>query len=169
MVRKLNRLGMAITMADVRSLSGPGAIGRPHLAGALILKGFVHTTEEAFRRFLGHGGPAWVPKRKLTLEDALALSRAHSGRTVLAHPGTLRRDDLIPRLKELGLVGLEVWHPRHPPEISRHYLGMARKMGLVPTGGSDYHGSRNPGVQLGSSHVPASALGELRAAARPAS
>ena len=164
-VEKLNQLGVEITMDDVRSMSGPGSIGRPHIAGALVLRGHVDHPQEAFRKYLGHGCKAWVPKEELTPEDALALARHHGGRAVLAHPGTLRRDDLIPTLKEHGLVGLEAWHPRHDEGTTRHYLEMARRLDLVATGGSDFHGSRNPGVALGAARVPADVLLRLRAVA----
>ncbi len=167
MVAKLNDLGMTVTMADVQSFSGPGTIGRPHVANALVLRGHVEHPQEAFRKYIGHGGPAFVPKEEFTPQDALDLAAKFGGKVVLAHPGTLRRDDLIPGLKEMGLTGIEVWHPRHDESARQHYLSLARKHGLVPTGGSDYHGSRNPGVELGCSHVPADILPELRAAGVP--
>lgn len=167
MVARLNDLGMTLTMADVQTFSGPGTIGRPHVANALVLRGHVEHPQEAFRKYIGHGGPAFVPKEEFTPQDALALSAKHGGKVVLAHPGTLRRDDLIPGLKEMGLAGIEVWHPRHDESSRQHYLSIARKYGLAPTGGSDYHGSRNPGVEIGCSHVSADVLPGLRATAIP--
>ncbi len=164
MVARLNALGIEVTMADVRALAGHGAIGRPHLAQALILKGHVDTSQEAFRRWLGHGGPAWVPKERLTVEDAAALGSRYGAVTSLAHPGTLRRDDLIPTLRDRGVTCLEVWHSRHDEECSKYYFSLARRHGLVPTGGSDYHGAHNPGVEMGSLRIPAAVLDELRAA-----
>ncbi|MBI5835656.1 MAG: PHP domain-containing protein [Candidatus Eisenbacteria bacterium] len=164
MVGKLNALGIEITMAEVRALAGPGAIGRPHLAQALVLMGAAETSQEVFRRWLGHGGSAWVPKERLTMEDAAEIARRHGGVTSLAHPATLRRDDLIPTLRDRGVQCLEVWHSRHDVECSKYYLALARRHGLVPTGGSDYHGAHNPGVTMGCTRVAAEVLEELRAA-----
>ena len=164
MVARLQELGLTITMDDVRTFSGSGTMGRPHIANALVLRGHVDHPQEAFRRYIGHGGTAWVAKDAWTLADALALAHRFGGRMVLAHPATLRRDDLIPVLKELGLTGIEVWHPRHDPSSVKHYSALALKHDLVATGGSDFHGSRNPGVEMGSSHVPIEALARLRAA-----
>ncbi|HVP39910.1 MAG TPA: PHP domain-containing protein [Candidatus Saccharimonadales bacterium] len=164
MVARLNGLGVEVTMADVRLLAGHGSIGRPHLAQALVLNGQVETSQQAFERWLGHGRPAWVPKEKLSLEEAAALARTHGGLAALAHPGTLHRDDLLPDLRARGVAGLEVWHSRHGEEATKYYLAMARRFGLVATGGSDYHGARTPNAALGTPPVALSVLHALRAA-----
>ncbi len=165
MVGKLQSLGLDLGMEDVLRMSGSATIGRPHVAQAMVLRGLVNTPEEAFHRYLGHGGPAWVPKASLSTAEGIRLLRGHGGRPSLAHPGTLRRDDLIPRMREEGMVGLEVWHPRHDEAARSRYLALAGKLGLMPTGGSDHHGSRTPGQPLGCSGVPGSALVDLLAVA----
>ena len=162
MVRRLNDLGVELTMQDVRALAGHGALGRPHVAQALILKGHVETSQEAFRRYLGHNRPAYVPKEMLTIEDAARLGRRFGGVASVAHPGTLRRDDLLSSLRERGVPGLEVWHSRHDEEVRKYYLALARRFKLVPTGGSDFHGAHNPGADMGCTCVPYSVLEELR-------
>ncbi len=163
MVRKLNELGLEITIEDVDLHVRGGAYGRPHVARALLDLGHVTSFDEAFRAYLGHYAPAFVPKPSLTPAEAIALIRNAGGAAVFAHPGTASRDDLIEDFKEMGLAGIEVWHPKHSPQKSLGYRRLARELGLAATGGSDFHGASVGTVAIGASDVPESALAELRA------
>ena len=163
MVERLNQLGAAITMEDVHKQAGAGVLGRPHVAHALLEAGCVQTFDAAFRIYLGHHAPAFVPKPRFKPEEAIALIRAAGGVAVMAHPGTAGRDDLIPLLRDAGLAGLEVWHPKHSASQTAHYLRLADRLGLVPSGGSDFHGAAMGPVHVGMCEVPAHALDDLRA------
>jgi len=163
MIERLNALGVPLTVADVEPFVKGGAWGRPHVARALLENGHVATFDEAFRRFLGHHAPAFVPKPSLEPAEAIALIRAAGGAAVFAHPGTAGRDDLIEEFKEAGLAGIEVWHPKHSPQKVEGYRRLARELDLVATGGSDFHGATIGNVTIGMSDVPASALAELAA------
>jgi hypothetical protein len=161
-VGKLNPLGVDITMEDVERQARGSALGRPHVAHALLELGYVEAFDEAFRRYLGHHGPAFVPKPHFEPAKALRLVQEARGASVLAHPGTAGRDDLIPELAEAGLKGIEVWHPKHTPFQVEQYRRLARKNGLVTTGGSDFHGAAMGAVFVGMCDVPFSVLEELR-------
>jgi predicted metal-dependent phosphoesterase TrpH len=161
---RLKGLGIRIALEEVEEIASGGALGRPHVAEALLRGGHVETFNEAFQRYLGHHGPAYVGKPRVTLEEATTLVRDAGGVTVLAHPGTLNRDHLIPAWARRGLDGIEVWHSKHDPAAVERYRGYAHLHGLLMTGGSDYHGERTPGVVIGSVAVPMDILGPLDAA-----
>lgn len=156
MVERLNALGVEIDFAEVASISGPGTIARPHVAQALMARGVVGSLQEAFHRFLGRHAPAFVPKPALDPRKAFSLVLEAGGVPSLAHPGTFQRDDLIPRLVDAGLGALEVRHTEHTAAQSAHYERMARQLGLLPTGGSDFHGTPGHRSRLGSPNVPRS-------------
>lgn len=153
-VSKLVDLGIEIEFADVQAISGAGTIARPHIARALVDRGHAATMDEAFRRWLGRHGPAFVPKEALAPRDAFDLIKAAGGVPSLAHPGTFRRDDLIPLLVEAGLEALEVRHTEHSTARARHYEALARDLDLLPTGGSDFHGTPGHRSHLGTPAVP---------------
>jgi hypothetical protein len=162
MVKKLQQMGVGISMEEVRAAAGEGTIGRPHVAAALKARGFVETANEAFRRFIGYDGPAYVPKFKLGAAEGVRLLLEVGAVPVFAHPATTRRDELIPELAAEGLLGLEVVHSRHSPATEEHYRMMADRLGLVATGGSDSHGGRDtPEPLLGAFTVPAEAVSML--------
>ena len=163
MIEALNGLGIVMTMEDVLRHARGGALGRPHVAQALYELGYVETFDEAFRRYLGHRSPAFVPKPYFAPTEALALIRSAGGVPVLAHPGTANRDELIPELVDAGLAGIEVWHPKHNPSQVVQYRRLARELGIAATGGSDFHGAAMGPVRVGMSDVPATAIDELRA------
>src|SRR5262249_44887717 len=140
-VEKLNALGLEITLDDVRRHATGEAIGRPHVAHALVDLGLVDTFDDAFRLYLGHHARAFVPKPTFAPQEALALIRRAGGVPVLAHPGTASRDELIGGLRDAGLEGIEVWHPKHSPAQMAHYRRLAAELKLVATGGSDFHGA----------------------------
>jgi len=153
-IRKLNALGLAVTLEDVTAISGTAQIGRPHIAKALINKGLVRNSEEAFSRYLAKGKPAFVDKEKMTIEDAISLIIEYKGLCVLAHPFTLGLDPyklklFIRNLNLLGLAGLEVFYPEHSKNQKRLYTSIARDLGMLITGGTDYHGPGRNRVSIG--------------------
>ncbi len=155
MVRRLQQLGIPITIDDVLHEAGSGAVGRPHVARALVKVGAVRTQREAFEKYIGRGRPAYVPRYKLKPEEAVRLIRSAGGLPVFAHPGLCGRDDMIDRLMPEGLLGIEAYHVEHTPSQTRKYLNMARRRGLFVTGGSDSHGPLGPvPVEIGCVFVP---------------
>jgi predicted metal-dependent phosphoesterase TrpH len=160
---RLKGLGIRISLEEVEEIASGGALGRPHVAEALLRAGHVETFNEAFQRYLGHHAPAYVAKPRVTLEEATTIVREAGGVTVLAHPGTLNRDHLIPAWARRGLDGIEVWHSKHDPSAVDRYRGFAHLHGLLMTGGSDYHGERTPGVVIGSVPVPFEILAPMDA------
>jgi len=163
---RLKGVGIRISIEDVEAIADGGAIGRPHVAEALMREGFVESPNEAFQRFLGHHAPAYVPKMKVSMEEATTIVRDAGGVTALAHPGTLNRDHLIPGWTTRGLDGIEVWHTKHDAASVKRYTAVALQYGLLMTGGSDCHGERTPGVKIGSVPVPDSILAPLEEAIR---
>jgi predicted metal-dependent phosphoesterase TrpH len=153
-VSKLVALGIEIEFEDVEAVSGAGTIARPHVAQALVARGHAGSLDEAFRRWLGRHGPAFVPKEALSPREAFDLIKAAGGVSSLAHPGTFRRDDLIPVLVEAGLEALEVRHTEHSAARTRHYEALARDLRLLPTGGSDFHGTPGHRSRLGRPAIP---------------
>lgn len=160
-IAKLRRRGISIRFDDVRLRDG-GTLGRAHVAGALCRLGVVSSIQEAFDRFIGRNGPAYVPRTGCTPGEAVEMVLEAGGTPVLAHPGIAGAGEMIPELAGKGLKGLEVYHPAHDREQMRHYLGLSRKYGLVPTGGSDYHGSGYHS-DLGQYTVPMETVAELKA------
>lgn len=155
MIARLQQLGLAVTPEDVFSQAKhQGAIGRPHVAQALLKRGYVSTMREAFDRYIGNDGPAYVPGSPLGPEVAIRAIREAGGIPVLAHPIYLKDDVFIEQLVRDGLVGLEVYHSGHPPEAVQRYEQLADRLGLLKTGGSDYHGTSKEGAPIGSIHVP---------------
>lgn len=154
-IAKLNRLGIPLTLEQVAAISGGGQMGRPHIAQALLRGGFVRSLQEAFDKYLGNDGQAYVNKFRFPPDEAIAMIRESRGVPVLAHPFTLglpSADALRPRLielKKLGLAGLECYYPEHSPGQQAMYLALARELGLLITGGSDFHGANKPEVHLG--------------------
>lgn len=139
-LEKLEQLGLPVEWARVQELAGEASLGRPHIAQAMIERGYVGSITEAFDRYLGEGRPAYVPRSQFTPLEAIDLIRAAHGVPVLAHPGLLVADDLIPVLAAGGLRGLEVYYPEHTIEDTAKYRNLADALGLVATGGSDFHG-----------------------------
>lgn len=163
MVEKLNALGVPLDFARVQALAA-GAIGRPHVARALVDAGVVGSTEEAFKKFLGRGGPAYVERVKITPLDAVQVILRAGGIPVLAHPGWGVNEEVIPALAEAGLEGLEVYYPDHTPVTVARYLELTKRLRLLATGGTDFHGGDLATKALpGSQYVPEACVTELRA------
>lgn len=157
-VQRLRAHGIGLEVEQVRSFSRGKSIGRLHVAKALIEQGIAHNVHEVFYRFLGPDGVAYVPKTKLTIEEAVDLIHEHQGVAVLAHPGMYRISDVAERTIEF-LDGLEVWYPEHSPTLEDKFYAMAIRNHLIPTGGSDYHGLDR--VDIGSVRVPYSIVTRL--------
>ncbi len=165
-VEQLNEIGVDIELRRVQALAGAGSIGRAHVARAMVEAGVVTSTDEAFERFLARGRPAYVPRSRLTPVEAVQLVHLAGGAAVLAHP--LSVDDLaavLPELAAAGLEGLEVYYSLYNTEQQTHLAEVARRFGLVPTGGSDFHGSgEREGREIGTAPVPTDTVERLRKA-----
>ncbi len=163
MLGKLDLLGVHIEFSDVLASAEEGAaIGRPHVAAAMIRAGHVNSWDEAFARYIGRQAPAYVPRSKVTPHEAVREIVAAGGVPVMAHPGLSNKDHMIPSLVEAGLMGIEAIYPDHTADQRRRYLEMARHYGLIATGGSDCHGPRSrSGVVLGTATVEVEVVDEL--------
>jgi predicted metal-dependent phosphoesterase TrpH len=172
-IEKLNALHLEITYDEVKQLAQTDSIGRPHIARVLMEKGYVKSAKEAFDRYLADGAAAYVPRDLPTPAEAIAMIKAAHGVAVLAHPSWLDRSEGIGKvceqLKSEGLGGVEVHYSRHRPEQTAQYLETARRLALLVTGGSDFHGVTKPDIEVGigrgNLHVPARLLAPLRKAA----
>jgi predicted metal-dependent phosphoesterase TrpH len=167
-VQRLNALGVPLTLDDVLAHAAGGAIGRPHVARALVANGAAPDLRSAFDRYLGAGRPAFVPKDQLSLADAIDIVHRAGGLAVLAHPGNSANAERLKALMALGLDGVEVRHPSHDDGEIGRILALTERLGLLPSGGSDWHGQTDGARALGSMQVPGDWLSrqDARAAAR---
>ena len=174
MVEKLNNMGLEISWERVQEISGGGAIGRPHIAQALVEAGYIKFPKEAFDRYIGRNGQAYVERPKLTPEDAIDLLVQNGALPVMAHPtySQAKSDrnevasllETVRNLREHGLVGMEVFYGDYTPDQVSYLKEIADDLGLAPCGGSDYHASGNPNEpQPGSVGPPMSTVTRLRA------
>lgn len=176
MIAKLKKLGLPIEWQRVKEIAGGGAIGRPHLAQAMLEKGYITSFKEAFTRYIGGGGPAYVERDKMTPLEAVTLILRASGLPVLAHPLTSHDPEtIIIELKAAGLVGIEAYYGEYTAEEINRLVSLAKKHGLIATGGSDYHGiDASTETMIGGADVPVESAEQLIALAeqralRPAS
>lgn len=170
-VDRLQNLGIDITYDEVRALAGSDSVGRPHIARALMDKGVVTSAKEAFDRFLGDGKPAYVPRELPSPAEAIHWIKAARGLAVLAHPTWVKLKEqtlaeLVGRLKAEGLDGVEVYYSTHAARQTREYLSLAQQLGLLVTGGSDFHGLTKPDIEVGigkgSLHIPTTLLPKMK-------
>jgi len=171
MLDRLHQLGIGLTLEQVMAEVGDGAASRPHVASAMVKAGIVGDIEEAFQKYLGKGRPAYVSKERLDCRQTFELIQAAGGIPVLAHPYLIPCRDshelaaLVELLCKIGLKGLEVYYPDHPPEAVKLYKSMAEKYDLSVTGGSDFHGQLTPDIEMGRGsgdlHVPYAVFEEL--------
>lgn len=171
-VDRLAEAGLPITIEEVLAEAGGGSVGRPHIAAVMMKHGYVPDIRTAFDLWLGRGRPAYVGRDRLDPGEAIGLARESGAVPVLSHPHTLgvttapNMADLLTGLKRAGLIGLEAIYGSYRRHEREGYADLARRFELIPSGGSDYHGSYKPGLSLGSGYgdlaVPDSVLDELR-------
>jgi 3',5'-nucleoside bisphosphate phosphatase len=167
-VEKLAALNMPIEWERVQATAGDAGIGRPHIARAMMERGYVESVRDAFERYLYDHGPAFVSRYKLSPEEAIRLIHSAHGVAVLAHPGLLPDPvSMVRRLVPAGLDGVEINHPDNPEQVRLNMRGLAREHDLVMTGGSDFHGAivsetRVPGCE----NPPADAVQRLQERAK---
>jgi hypothetical protein len=169
-VARLQDLGYGIEEADVAAQTAGEAVGRPHIADALVAKGLIASRAEAFDGLLSDGGVAYVQRPRLSAKEAIQLATASGAVTSIAHPYTIDMNAttypaLFEELGDAGLTGLEAFYPEHSPSLREHLAALASELGLVATGGSDYHGAGKPGLKVGTGRgdlvVPDTALSDL--------
>ncbi len=168
MITKLRNLGLPVDWERVKEITGTGSIGRPHIAQAMLEKGYITSFKEAFTRYIGWGGPAYVEREKVAPDEATRLILRANGLPVLAHPFTVTNPQtIILELKASGLVGIEVYYNNYTAEEIKKLVSLADKYHLITTGGSDYHGPDiNDGTTIGSADVPLESADQLRALAK---
>jgi predicted metal-dependent phosphoesterase TrpH len=141
MIAKLADLGVYIEWERVQEIAGSGSVGRPHVAQAIMEKGYVQSPKEAFVKYIGREGPAYAERQKMTLEQVVELVVKVGGQAVVAHPAEIENlEELIPRLQRVGLAGIEVYYNAYSGKTVQYLASLAHKHGLVATGGSDFHG-----------------------------
>ena len=149
MVERLNSLGINIQWTRVEELAGYGAIGRPHIANAMLEIKSIKTFQEAFEKYIGRNGVAYIERFRLNVFEAVKTIQQYGGIPVLAHPGYIKNlDNLLPILIESGLKGLEVFYANYDTNTINKLKNIASKYGLIPCGGSDYHGIKTKTEKL---------------------
>ncbi|MFC1829865.1 PHP domain-containing protein [Thermodesulfobacteriota bacterium] len=177
-VDRLNNLGVDITLDEVlKEIGGNGQLGRPHIARLMVKKGFAESINNAFDRYLATGKPAYVDKFRIDSARAIEIIKGAGGIPVLAHPFLIQTEtniileDLVLTLKSMGLMGIEVYYPEHTPEHIEQYTALANRHELLITGGTDFHGSLKPDIQMGTGkgnlHIPYALYEKLILANKP--
>ncbi len=161
MVEKLEEHGCAITFNDVKKFAGKGAIGRPHIAQAMLEGGCILEYKEAFTRYIGNGKPCNEPKLRLHPSEAIELITGAGGIPVLAHPGNIGDEVLVRELLKFPFRGIEIWHPDHSSSQIALYLKFAGEKKLLMTGGSDSHGKGRTKTPIGGIEVDAAVVDVL--------
>ncbi len=162
--------GIRLKTEEIQEIAGGDVIGRPHIAQAMVARGYVESVREAFDRYLARGRPAYAERRRLSPEDSIALIHSAGGAAVLAHPVTLGLNGwdlrrLVRNLRDSGLDGIEAYYSEHTARDVRRYLRLAKDYDLAVSGGSDFHGEAVPGIEMGTGtgklNVPDDILEEL--------
>jgi hypothetical protein len=141
-VAKLNSINVPLKFESVMVRAGKGAVGRPHIASAMVDGGYIDSYHQAFEKFIGNGGPAYEKKFQLTITDAIKLISSSGGLSFLAHPGRYTTEELLHHTIKSGLDGIEVIHPSHQPSHTAYYRGVVNEYFLLESGGSDFHGGK---------------------------
>jgi predicted metal-dependent phosphoesterase TrpH len=167
MLEKLAAMNLPLDWNRVVEIAGGGAIGRPHIARAMLEAGYVESVKDAFNRYIANDGPAYVARTRLSPEESVALIHGAGGAAVLAHPGLLRDyRAMITRLVAVGLDGVEVNHPSNSEAVRLDLRGIASANHLIMTGGSDFHGPKiKPDIKMGMVSPPEGAVDALKQAA----
>lgn len=168
MLEKLENMGIRIEWDRVQEIAGNGSVGRPHIARAMIEKGYVKSNKEAFSQFIGREGPAYVEREKMTPEQVVELVVKVGGLPVLAHPADMDNlEDFLPKLQRVGMVGMEVYYDGYNSKTVEYLASLASKHNLIALGGSDFHGletlSETP---LGAVDIPPECINRFLALAR---
>lgn len=172
-LKRLNKLGYTLLWSDVEQQAGRDVVGRPHFAAALVERGHVKNKKAAFDLLLAKGRPGYAERYRYTASECIDLIYQAGGVSVLAHPVTLYLRDaplraLMAELKGLGLGGIETYYSAHPRDVVDKYIGWAKELDLICTGGTDFHGANTPDLKLGSGfgqlQVPDEVLDQLKAA-----
>ncbi len=173
-IERLNELGIEMTEDELTAEAGSGVAGRPHLAALLVQKGVVEDVRSAFDEYLGNGRPAYVPRERLTPEDAIALAGASQALSILSHPYTMGLESesefrrTFAHLADLGMTGIDCYYPEFSVVERLAMVELTRSFGMIPSGGSDYHGTYKQGLELGTGWgdlvVPDEVLAELESA-----
>jgi predicted metal-dependent phosphoesterase TrpH len=168
MLAKLKGLGIEVSWQRVKEIAGDGAVGRPHIALAMLEAGHISSLEEAFDRYLARNSPAYVEREKITPVEAVQLIIDASGLPVLAHPRDLQNlESLLVELKEAGLIGMEVYYQDYDQQAIERLLAIAHQHDLLPLGGSDFHGIGSARERdLGDIPLPFECVEQLIALAR---
>ncbi|MFA5093043.1 MAG: PHP domain-containing protein [Candidatus Omnitrophota bacterium] len=161
-INNLEAMGIKLNPKTVFEISGEASVGRMHIARALVKDGHIKTIPEAFRKYIGDKSPAYVLGFSLTVSEAIKMIKDAGGVAVLAHPYLLRDDALITEFAGYGLQGMEVYYPEHSQSMVNFYLDLSKQLNLVPTGGSDFHGSAKPDIKLGMVKIPMELVEKLR-------
>jgi predicted metal-dependent phosphoesterase TrpH len=161
-VQNLNRQGIDLRFDTVLKIAGDGAIGRPHIAAAMLKEELIYSFREAFDKYIGYDSPAYVEKLKMQPREVFDLILEANGIPVLAHPGITKVDERIPEFIRDGLMGIEVFHSEHSLMVQRYYRRLCRKHGLLMTGGSDFHSPDHNRAEIGYPRVPVSVADSLR-------
>lgn len=167
MIGKLNGLGIRINWQRVQEIANNGSVGRPHIAQALLEKGYISSIKEAFNKYIGHDGPAYVEREKMTPAEAVELIVQARGLAVMAHPFTVADPEaMVGKLKAAGLVGIEAYYNSYSTDEIDSLVRMADKHKLITTGGSDYHGLDDINeTKIGGVDVPMKSVEQLMALA----
>lgn len=167
MIDKLAELGIHVEWQRVQEIAGSGSVGRPHIAQAMLEKGYINSIKEAFDKYIARDGPAYVVREKMTPVEAVELILRTNGLPVLAHPFTVADyEALVIELKAAGLVGIEAYYKDYDASEIDSLVSLAKKNGLITTGGTDYHGLDSTSeVIMGSTDVPVESVERLIALA----
>ena len=171
-IARLRDLGIDITYAEVKEVAGEGSVGRPHLARVLMNKKIVSSIQQAFDEYLGPDGKAYIPKQKLSPEEAISLLKKEQATVFLAHPFSLNLEvsdlkEKLVQLKQFGLDGVEAFYSEHTSEQTAAYLDLCQELDFLISGGSDFHGDNKPHIALGKGRgnleIPYSLLEKIKA------
>ena len=167
MITKLGNLDIHIEWQRVQEIAGDGSIGRPHIAQAMLEKGYITSLQEAFAKYIGHGGPAYVEREKMTPVEAVELIVQANGLPVLAHPFTVNDPEaMVIKLKSAGLAGIEAYYNYYTADTIKSLVNLADKYKLIASGGSDYHGLDDSSeTMIGGADVPVESAERLIALA----
>ncbi|MBD3316036.1 MAG: PHP domain-containing protein [Chitinivibrionales bacterium] len=164
MVRNLNDMGVDLRFETVLKIAGEGAIGRPHIAAAMLKEELVYSFKEAFDKHIGYDSPAYVEKLQMEPREVFALIRDAGGIPILAHPGVTKVDERLSEFVKDGLLGIEAYHSEHNVRQQRYYRNYSTRRGLIITGGSDFHSGSQSKTEIGGPRVPYSVVEVLKEA-----